>query len=225
MGFFGFGKNKTTSNGPTFTFFDGRTTTPEEYGYVAVKTCCRQANGYIDEWFGVNTLGYDLGLAKAIERVRFGADIYTAMLYAGIYLYHAICNLHVDEIVVERIKKGFDDCLGDLIAPNGQKLDASFKIHLRQLAFSFINVLNQDVQEGADADPASYNIKSAPSTNALLDIIIKANSEGVSASTIQEWKNEINTSPSGWWLRRSIDDTTMAAMVVMIRDGKITYTP
>jgi hypothetical protein len=225
MSLYGFGKKmiERTSN-PRFVFFTGKVLTPEEFGYAALLMSFNNSKNLTDEWFRNESIGSMLGLAAAIRKYRFGADIFTTMLHVGIYLYHAKYVLRINDAVLKRVSNGLKAGINDILYPNGKSLEEDFKVFLRQYAFNISDILLSDILDSGDADSSGLIMKTWSSTYELIGAIAKTNSEDV--DVVAGWLKEINSTDmisSGLWLRQNIDNTTFSAMRVMIGDGKIYY--
>lgn len=77
--------------------------TPEKYGYLSVRVGSQSAIEQNNALFLDGAIGSTLGIAQAIKRVRFAADIYTTMLEVGVYMWHAASVLKVNGEVMARI--------------------------------------------------------------------------------------------------------------------------
>ncbi|MEY4751032.1 MAG: hypothetical protein RIQ60_3246 [Pseudomonadota bacterium] len=199
MGIFGFGKSGPTPNAGKFRFGDGSTHTPEEYGYLSVRVGSQTAVEQTNAVFGEGTLGSSLGLAAAVNRVRFAADIYTTMLEVGVYLWHAASMLKVNGEVMARIAKGVRHCLSDMRAPNGKPLEEDFKEFLLHQAYNFAIALQKDVELGSTLPLGVYRPEPLPSTALLVDMLLRSNSED--AAEVAAWREEMK-SPAGVWVQR-----------------------
>jgi hypothetical protein len=197
MALFGFRKTAPASDTPRFVFADGATLSLEQYGYLAVRNGSNTAVLLVNECFGEGTIGAKLGLAKAIAKVRFAADIYTNMLEVAIYLWHAVGILRVNGEVVERISKGILDCLGDLRAPNGHPLDQDFKEFLLRQAYNFTTALEKDADEAATRSAGVFYPQPLPSSALWLDILHRSNSDD--QTTVEAWNGGFNI-----WLRTTL---------------------
>ncbi len=220
MGFFGFGKPASKPTSGVFRFGDSSTHTPEEYGYLSVRVGFQSAVEQTNALFGEGTMGATLGVAQAIRRVRYAADIYTTMLEVGVYMWHAASMLKVNGQVMARISKGVQDCLTDMRAPNGKPLDQDFKDFLLQQAYKFALALEKDVEIGSSVPPDTYQAEPLPSTALLIDILLKSNSED--SVVVSKWREEMH-SPAGMWLWHVIEDSTLASMSALSKAICVTY--
>jgi hypothetical protein len=221
VGIFGFSKSTGTSScGPRFVFANGTSHSPEEYGYLALQVGFQSAMTLVTEWFAKGSSGESLGLAKAVQEVRFPADVYTTMLEVGAYLWHAASSPEVDGAVIARVVKGVADGLAEVRMPSGQPLDAQTKESLLQHAKRFAAAIEQDVNKSTAAGEGTYRAAPLPSTALLLDMLRRSHSKD--AAVIEQWKAELN-SVTGVWLWNSIEASTLATMSSLARDLKVRF--
>ena len=220
MGLFGFGAAPSKPVEEKFIFATGEALTPEQYGYLAVRLGYQSAVEQVDAWFGEGTLGASLGLAKAIRNARFAADVYTAMLEVGVYLWYAASMLRVTSAVMERASMGVRDCLGNLRDPHGRALEPDFTEFLLQQAYGFALLVEKDGDELVNWDAGVIRVHPLPSTALLLDILHRSNS--ADPLDIEKWKLEQHTA-AGTWLRLSIDSSTRVSIEILEKEFRIRF--
>lgn len=192
-----------------FVFADGSRHSPEKYGYMAVGIGWQAGTKATDALFGQDTMGQTLTLARAVRKVRFASDIYFATLEIGIYIWYAASLDNVDHQVMPCIYKGVVDGLGDIRAPNGQPLETDFKALLVDLAKQFAVSVERDVEQCAKRERGAFYPNALPSTDLLLDVLIKGNTNDRVA--MQTWRDELAT-PAGVWLKHMIEASTLGTI-------------
>jgi hypothetical protein len=206
----------------SFVFADGSRRTPEEYGYLAVRVGYQAATEQTDALFAPDVQSAKLGLAQAIQKVRFPSDIYICMLEVGVYLWHAAMQPDVDHALIQRVMKGVEDCIQEIRSPNGQPLEPEFKALLLNLARRFSIEIAKDVEEGSARSSNTFHQNALPSTELLLGVLMKGSSN--EPSVIESWRKELAT-PSGLWLKHMIEDSTLASMQLLRKKLAVCYAP
>ncbi len=221
MGIFNFGKTQAGPSGPHFVFADGTTTTPREFGNLALRVSTPVAANDLDSLFVSGKFGASLKMSKAIANDRLSPHLYLTIAKAAVYVWHAQFQLGVKAAIVEEIYEGIRDGLNDVSLPNGKPLESKFKNMLLLVARHFAQALEKDSEDISETPPNTFRTKGRPSTELLIDILCKINTQN--ERVIEEWKQEILVSPNGLWLRSMMDEITLNCKVIVVKELNVRF--
>jgi hypothetical protein len=203
-----------------FMFSDGKSFTPEEFGYLAVRLGSQGSADDIGALFGSGQPGDALGLGKEVNKDRSGAEMIATMLSTAVYLWYAVYQLKVNEAVIGKIIKGIRDSLGDFRTDSGKGLPSEFVEFLIQILGKFTPEIQQDVIEGSGRDSGALRSIVMPSSRLFLTTLIGAYSHDQKIQNT--WEDELNGA-QGTMVGSLTADSSLAVMVTLSKQFQVKY--
>jgi hypothetical protein len=202
-----------------FVYADGMSYTPEQFGYSGAILGSRAAAEDIDALFGAGQSGERLGLGKAVNADRSGAEMLAAIFSASVYLWYASFQLKVDEHVIARLIKGVRDFFERYQTNSGRKLPPEFVEFLIGLLGQLTPEIQLDVIAGSERTAGTLS-SPMPSAKLFATILIKAYSH--ESAERSRWEQEL-ASGDGVMLLSLVADGTLAIMVALSKEFQVRF--
>ena len=206
--------------GPRFRFANGSFLTPEQYGEMAIKSSWGGAVAEVQGTLGGSEQGAELSLIKAVDKRALHAAVQVQMLKAAIYMWYAASVLDAERSIMEGLASGMKKALSEFQMSPGKALSSDFQDFLLTQICEFAFALDKDAITRREREAGEISPFGLPSTELLIDSLCRAT--GADELATIEWKEEITTSLSGWWLRNMLDCSTTGAISAIQQELRIT---
>jgi hypothetical protein len=203
-----------------FAFADGRTLSPEQFGFVAVKNSYQSASEDVRDLFSDSQPAADLAVARAIRLSGLSAAMYMGPLYTACYIAHAASLPNTNSSVIDRVMVGVRDSWADFKFADGRPLPTGDVDHLAKATRYFTATWAKDLETIRARDAAAFHPALLPSIAAMVEMLHTNLNDG--SQRLDSWKQDMQ-SGGGVWLSQMLEASLLSVTHALINPLRVTY--
>jgi hypothetical protein len=217
----GFFSRKAPEPSPVF-IVNGNEIQPEAFGLEIAVACWDSARQDFAACFGADSQSGSLGISRAFTKKAMHAALELQMLKVGAVVWHLRDRIQVGEDAITRVMDGVKANLLEFVAPNGAKaIPLDLADWLIQQSRHYAKAVAEDAAMYRSLQPGEPRAALLSTTRLAINSLCLVS--GANEETAQGWKEEIEITPEGFWLRSLLDLATDPILKGLTEGSKVTF--